>query len=156
MKRAEMAKRGKSGELLVAGELLSQGYDVFLPFVDCGIDLVALVENRFIQLQVKQSKLYQRRGKFTHYWQTLSKKSFERNKGRGIFYVFVLKHETEINYLIVPSVWIDENSNKFDLMKGEKWQLYFSPIENGKIKEVRKSGLEMTRFLNNWDLLKVF
>ena len=152
--RSEMAKRGKSGELLVAGELLSQGYDVFIPFVDAGIDLVAKVGKRFVQIQVKQSKLYQREGKPTHYWQTLRKKTFDRNKGNDIFYVFVLKHETEINYLIIPSLWIDQNADKFDLDKNERWQFYFTPIKEEKIKEVRKSGLDMTPFLNNWNILK--
>jgi len=149
-----MAKRGKSGELLVAGELLSRGYNVFIPFVDAGIDLVALIDKRYVSIQVKQSKLYQRRGKFTHYWQSLNKKSFDQNKGKDVFYIFVLKHGTEINYLIVPSLWIDENSEKFDLVKGERWQLYFTPIKDGKIREVRKSGLDVTLFLNNWDTLK--
>lgn len=66
--RSEMAKRGKSGEMLVAGELLGRGYDVFIILVDAGIDLVAMIEKRFVSIQVKQSKLYQRRGKFAHYW----------------------------------------------------------------------------------------
>ena len=154
MKRAEMAKRGKSGELLVAGELLSQGYDVFIPFVDCGIDLVALVENRFVQLQVKQSKLHQRKGKPTHYWQGLKKKVFNQNKGKDIFYVFVLKRGTDTNYLIFPSLWIDKNADKFDIDKNEKWQFYFTSIKGGKIREVRKSMLDVTSFLNNWDILK--
>lgn len=151
--RSEMTKRGKSGELLVAGELLSRGYDVFVPFVDCGIDIVALVENRFVQIQVKQSKLYQRGGKPTHYWQSLKKKTFDSNKGVNVFYIFVLRRGAEINYLIVPSLWIDENIAKFSMDKKGKIQLYFSQIRNGKIKEERKSGLDMTNFLNNWDIL---
>jgi len=152
--RSEMAKRGKSGEMLVAGELLARGYDVFIPLVDAGIDLVAIIEKRIVLIQVKQSKLYQRRGKFTHYWQTLNKKSFDENKGKNVFYIFVLKHGAEINYLIVPSLWLDKNSEKFDLVKGERWQLYFSPIKDGKIMEVRRSDLDMTPFLNNWDISK--
>lgn len=152
--KSEMAKRGKSGELLVAGELLARGYDVFLPFVDTGIDLVAKVGKEFLQIQVKQSKLYSRRGKPTHYWKILPKKSFDANKGENVFYIFVLKRGTEMNYLIVPSLWLDANSEKFDLDKTEKYHLYFSQIEDGKISEVRKSGLDMTRFLNNWDVLE--
>ena len=152
--RAKSAKKGKSGELLVAGELLSQGYDVFLPFVDCGIDLVVMVGKRFVQIQVKQSKLYHRKEKPTHYWQSLRKKAFDNNKGENVFYVFVLKRGTETSFLIVPSLWIEKNSNKLDLDKNERYQLYFSPIKDKKIREVRKSGLDMTPFLNNWELLK--
>lgn len=152
--RGKTSKKGKSGELLVASELLSQGYDVFLPFVDCGIDLVAMVGKRFVQIQVKQSKLYHRREKPTHYWQSLRKKAFDDNKGENVFYVFVLKRGTETNFLIVPSLWIEKNNNKFDLDKNDRYQLYFSPIKDNRIREVRKSGLDMTRFLNNWELLK--
>lgn len=151
--RSEMAKRGKSGELLVASELLSRGYDVFIPFVDCGIDLVALVDNRFVQIQVKQSKLYHRGGKPTHYWQSLKKSTFDKNKGANVFYIFVLRRGAEINYLIVQSLWIDGNIGKFDIDKNGKIQLYFSQITDGEIREIRKSGLDMTPFLNNWNVL---
>jgi len=151
--RSEMPKRGKSGELLVAGELLRRGYDVFIPFVDCGIDLIALVENCFVQIQVKQSKLYERKGIPTHYWQSLKKKTFDNNKGANVFYVFVLRRGAEINSLIVPSLWIDENIEKFNIDKNGRIQLYFSQIKDGKIKEERKSGLDMTDFLNNWGIL---
>ena len=152
MVRAETLKKGKSGELLVAAELLSRGIDVFLPFVDCGIDLVAIVENRFVQLQVKQSKLYERNGKFTHYWQQIIKDTFHKNKGSDVYYIFVLKRETEVNFLIVPSTWIEENAERFSATK-KKWFFYFE-IEDGRVRETRKSKLDMTPFLNNWDLLK--
>lgn len=152
MVRAETLKKGKSGELMVAAELLSRGIDVFLPFVDCGIDLVAIVENRFVQLQVKQSKLYERNGKFTHYWQQIIKDTFHKNKGSNVYYIFVLKRETELNFLIVPSMWIEENAEHFSTTK-KKWFFYFE-IEDGRVTETRKSKLDMTRFLNNWNLLK--
>ena len=40
------AKKGKAGELLVANELLRRGFDVFLPLVDTGIDIICLVEKK--------------------------------------------------------------------------------------------------------------
>lgn len=150
MVRAETLKKGKSGELLVAAELLSRGIDVFLPLVDCGIDLVASIEKRFVRIQVKKSKFYPNAG---CYWQQIVKETFHKNKGSDVYYVFVLKRETEVNFLIVPSTWIEENAGRFSTTK-KKWFFYFE-IENGKAKETRKSKLDMTGFLNNWDLLKV-
>jgi len=149
MVRAETLKKGKSGELLVAAELLNRGIDVFLPFVDCGIDLVASIEMRFVRIQVKKSKFYPTEG---CYWQEIIRETFHKNKGSDVYYVFVLKHETEVNFLIVPSKWIEENAERFSTTK-KKWFFYFE-LENDKARETRKSKLDMTQFLNNWDLLK--
>jgi len=157
--RSEMAKRGKSAELLVAGELLERGYDVFIPFVDCGIDLVAKVGERFVSLQVKKSKLYVK-PRLSYYWQVLYKKPFMSNKGPDIYYVFLLKRGAEANYVILPSLWIEENVDKllrFELQR-ERWHFFFSPIKDGKVKLARsgalKGGVDLTSFLNNWDVLE--
>ena len=85
----------------------------------------------FVQIQVKQSKLYSRRGKPMHYWKPLLKKSFDVNKGENVFYIFVLKRGTETNYLIVLSLWLDANSEKFDLDKTEKYHLHACPKRMG-------------------------
>ena len=79
--------------------------------------------------------------------------NFHKNKGADVYYIFVLKRETEVNFLIVPSMWIEENAERFSTTK-KKWFFYFE-LENGKARETRKSKLDMTRFLNNWDLLNV-
>lgn len=70
----------------------------------------------------------------------LTEETFDKNKGKDVFYVFVLKHETEINYLIIPSLWIDQNADKFDLDKNERWQLYFTPIKDEKLRKLEKAG----------------
>jgi len=149
MGRAETLKKGKSGELLVAAELLSRGIDVFLPLVDCGIDLVAFIEKCFVQIQVKKSRFYSDAG---CYWQQIIKETFHKNKGTDVYYIFVLKREIKVNFLIVPSTWIEENAERFSTTK-KKWFFYFE-LEKGRARETRKSKLDMTVFLNNWDLLK--
>jgi len=58
IERVKTAKQGKASELQVAGELLRRGYDVFVPFVDTGVDLIASLDGRFILIQVKESKFY--------------------------------------------------------------------------------------------------
>jgi hypothetical protein len=57
-----MAKRGKPGEMLVAGELLGRGYDVFIPLVDAGIDLVAMIEKRFVSIACMHAVVCQNSG----------------------------------------------------------------------------------------------
>ena len=154
-----MAKRGKSAELMVAGELLERGYDVFIPFVDCGVDLAAKVGERFVQLQIKKSKLHVK-PRLSYYWQVLYMKPFTNNKGPNIYYVFLLKRETEINCVVLPSLWIEENVDKllrFEA-KRERWHFFFSPIKDGKVKLARsgslKGGADVTPFLNNWNQLE--
>ena len=72
--------------------------------------------------------------------------NFHKNKGADVYYIFVLKRETEANFLVVPSMWIEENAEHFSTAK-KKWFFYFE-LENGKSRETRKSKLDMTRFLN--------
>jgi len=150
-RRLETARKGKASELQVAAELLRCGYDAFLPFVDAGIDLVARVNGRFVSIQVKKSRFYPNQGV---YWQQIRKKPFDRNKGEDVFYVFVLRRGTEINYLIVPSLWIEKHADEFYFdAKNEKWFFYFK-LEDERALEVRKSQLDMTPFLNRWVILK--
>ena len=150
IERVKTAKQGKASELQVAGELLRRGYDVFVPFVDTGVDLIASLDGRFILIQVKESKFYPEKRVF---WQEIRKKAFDNTKGKDIFYIFTLKG-TEMNYLIVPSLWIEEHADKFYFnMENQKWFFYFK-LEDGKALEVRKSQLNFTQFLNNWEQLK--
>jgi len=140
-------KKGKSSELLVAGELLARGHNVFYPFVDIGIDLVAKVEERFVQLQVKHSNAGVRRGRF---WFTVKKKAFEQNKGRDVFYIFVLKRGISTNYIIVPSLWIEQN---IKVREKPEWHFYFELSKDSKTaKEVRSINLDVSAFLNSWRL----
>ena len=149
--RVETARKGKAGELQVAAELLTRGYNVFVPFVDTGIDLVAKVNRKFVSIQVKESRFYPSQ---KVYWQEIRKKPFDRNKGEDVFYVFVLRHGVEINYLVVPSLWIEKHAEEFYFdVKNQKWYFYFK-LEDGKALEVRKSGLDMTPFLNQWNILE--
>jgi hypothetical protein len=149
--KMETGKKGKASELQVAAELLRCGYDTFLPLVDSGIDLVAKADERFVSIQVKKSRYYPSQGV---YWQEIRKDPFDRNKGINVFYVFVLRREIEMNYLVVPSLWIEDHAGEFYFdSKNQKWFFYFK-LEDGKAFEARKSKLDMTAFLNNWDILE--
>lgn len=130
--------------------MLRLGYDVFTPYVDVGIDLIAKVDRKYVSIQVRESKFYPDE---EVYWQEIRKGPFDQNKGENTFYVFVLRRRAEINYLVVPSLWIDEHGDKFYFdVKNRKWFFYFK-LENGKALETRKSQLDLTPFLNNWNQL---
>jgi len=131
--------------------LLRQGFDVYLPLVDTGIDIICLVDRKPVFIQVKESREYTiKRGK--RYWQRISEKSLIENKADNMFYVFVLKSEREVNYLILPSKFIYNIRDKLDKKAGLFW-LYFD-IEEGKVVEGRKSHEDLTKYLNNFDQIK--
>ncbi|RLI40855.1 hypothetical protein DRO69_12350 [Candidatus Bathyarchaeota archaeon] len=141
-------KIGKAGELLVANELLREGLDVFIPLVDTGIDIICLVDHKPILIQVKESRLYPD----GRYWQRIRKDALLKNKADNMFYVFVLKAENYVNYLVLPSTFLYDNLEKLDVDKKGMIDLYFV-IKNGHVKETRKSNLDLTEFLNNFKLL---
>ncbi len=150
-KGVKTAKQGKASELQVAAELLRRGYNIFIPLIDAGIDLIAATDMRFISIQVKESKFYPEQGV---YWQEIRKEPFDRTKRKDVFYIFTLREGAEINYLIVPSLWIEKHADRFYFdTKNQKWFFYFK-LEEGKALEVRKSRLDLTSFLNNWDQLR--
>ena len=123
------AKKGKAGELLVANELLRRGFDVFLPLVDTGIDIICLVEKKPIMIQVKESRAYPD----GRYWLKMSEKSFLKNIADNMFYVFVLKAENTVNYLILPSTFIYKNREKLDFGRTRIINFYFKFNDKGEI-----------------------
>jgi len=137
------ARKGKTGELLVAAELLTQGFEVYFPAVDTGIDLLAKKE-RFVKIQVKSSKHYEQGVS----WFTLSKRTFFRTIERDLFYVFVLKRGVHLNFVALPSLWMEQNI--IEEVKAKKvWHFYFD-LANGRAKETRAIKKDVTSFLNNW------
>jgi len=141
-------KIGKAGELLVANELLRQGLDVFIPLVDTGIDIICLVDHKPILIQVKESRQYPD----GRYWQRINKDALLKNRTDNMFYIFVLKAENYVNYLILPSTFICDNLDKLDVDRKGMINLYFV-IKDGHARETRKSNLDLTKFLNNFKVL---
>jgi predicted MPP superfamily phosphohydrolase len=150
------AKTGKAAELLVANELLRRNIDVFLPLVDTGIDLICLVNRNPVLIQVKASRKWDVKKGALHwerFWLRISEKSVLENKAANFYYVFVLNGEREINYVILPSLFIDGIKEQLDLKAGLFW-LYFD-CRDGKIVEGRKSGLDFSDLHGNSLVLKM-
>ena len=150
------SKKGKAGELLVANELLRQGLDVYAPFVDTGVDLICLVGYSPILIQVKESRRYKSRRdpSFSRYWIKFSEKKFLNYIADNMFYIFVLKSEELVDFLILPSTFIDENRERLDFGRTGMVNFYFEVNEKNEVIETRKSHLNLTRFLNNFEMLK--
>ena len=149
-------KKGKAGELLVANELLRHGFDVYAPFVDTGVDLICLENYHPVLIQVKESRRHKSRRdpSFARYWIKFSEKKFLDYIAENMFYVFVLKSKESVDYLILPSTFINENRERIDFGRTGMVNFYFEFNEKEEIIETRKSQLNLTRFLNNFEILK--
>jgi hypothetical protein len=145
------SKKGRAGELLVAGELLRQGFDVYLPLVDTGIDLICLVNHKPVFIQVKESREYQLKKK-KRYWQRISETSLINTREMNMFYIFVLKSERQVNYLVLPSEFLYGIKNQL-YRKDDSFWLYFD-FEGDKVVEGRRSHIDLTKYLNNFDQIK--
>lgn len=94
---------GKAGEYAVMSELLFWEYNVSQMTVDDGIDLVASKNNKFFFIQVKTSTK-QNDGKYNF---TISKSSFMKYQGQNVYYVFVLRHIWNNEYIILSGTLLD-------------------------------------------------
>lgn len=153
--KTSAARTGKAAELLVANELLRRNIDVYMPLVDTGIDLICLINHNPVLIQVKASRKWDMKKGARHwqrFWLRISEKSVSENKAANFYYVFVLKGEREINYMILPSMFIDKIKDQLDLKTGLFW-LYIE-FRGDKIIEGRKSGLDLTQYRNNFEILR--
>ena len=147
MSKSEMSTqaKGRLAELQVQIQLVNRGFQVYTPLTDIGIDILVLdadLKPKFIQ--VKKSKYYP---KPKVYWQQLFTRSFNRVLTEHTFCVFVLEDDC----LIVPYNFIESKCQRC-LRNGKRYLFYFRPV-NGKLIE-RRSKVDFTQFLNNWELLQ--
>ena len=94
---------GKAGEYAVMSELLFWGYNASIMAVDDGVDIVASRHNNFFHIQVKTASK-QDSGKF---YFSIKNSSFKRYSGSNVFYVLVMRGDTNNEYIILPSVHIE-------------------------------------------------
>ena len=136
---AKRMRKGKSSELIVAGQLIRQEVDIYVPYVDDrGIDLVARVECpdgiRYHDLQVKSVRNYNR---------IIGVKSQRNHKG-SCFMVIHYRHDKkpdEFFYLTKEQV---TQHHKGDSEWGD---LIFNKAERAKYSHQTLS--ELARILSN-------
>jgi hypothetical protein len=142
---------GKGGEYLVCSELLFRGFNASIMSVDTGLDIVATRENTLYGIQVKTANL----NKYNTYVFDVRKVSFERHSFGNVYYIFVLRGENSMNFLILPYHEMEKKVHEKAILEvghGKRYRV------NIKIREevvyLGSMEHEMNYYLNNWELIK--
>ena len=150
-----MSGIGMLGEISAIEVFRREGYEVYIPFKDIGIDFLALKNNKVFRLQVKTSKF--QKGKYFWFDLYKSKLVFQES----VFYFFVFYHGerrtflgSKKNFLCVPSMQIQDwiSQNKLPSKKGNNDVINFFVYPDFKNKVLlfknKSSILDLTSFHN--------
>ena len=143
---------GKAGEHAVISELLFRGYNAALMSVDVGVDVLATKNNETFHIQVKTRNISKRHDAF-HF--NLRIVSFERHNAGKTFYIFILRENGKLDYLILPLPEIEKAIEQEFVHVVGKGKLYRITItrREGKIYLGRRDN-EVSYYLNRWDIIK--
>lgn len=142
---------GKAGEHLVCSELLFRGYNASIMSVDVGMDLTATKDGKLFSIQVKTANANQ----FNTYNFDVRKVSFERSHSGNVFYIFVLKGETETNFIILPQYEMEKKVHEKAILDIASYDKYRVKIDarDGKY-YLGNRAHEMSYHVNNWAIIK--
>src|SRR3989338_1194297 len=151
-KEVEGGYIGKAGEHAVLSELLFRGYNAALMSVDVGVDILATRNNETFHIQVKTRNISKRHDAF-HF--NLRIVSFERHNAGKTFYIFVLRENGKLDYLILPLGEIEKAIEQEFVHVVGKGKLYRITItkRDGKIYLGRRDN-EVSYYLDRWDIIK--
>ena len=151
-REAEGGYVGKAGEHAVLSELLFRGYNASLMSVDTGIDILATKENKVFNLQVKTRNISTRHHAFFF---NLRIASFERHNAGGTFYVFILRENSRLDYLILPLHELEKYIEQEFVHVVGKGKLYRVTItvRDGRVRLGRREN-DVTYYLNRWEIIK--
>jgi hypothetical protein len=142
---------GKGGEHLVCSELLFRGFNASIMSVDTGMDIIATKDNRLFSIQVKTANL----NKFNTYVFDVRKVSFERHDSGNIHYVFVLRGESDTNFLILPFHEMEKKVHEKAILSVGHGQRYRVNIRlRGDEIFLGSKEHQMNYYLNNWQIIK--
>ena len=165
VRRASNYIEGKIHELRVAGELLNRGFDVYLPVVDSGVDIIAVdrESKELIFAQVKKAKYKPRykRWDFRNIPKKLIDELEKVGKGHKAFFIFVLERpDKNYSYLILSPEIIKKFSETIYPMenpgRGKSLALIIKDRGDGTV-FVRFRGKEEKGFhvkLDDWEKLQ--
>lgn len=157
-----MSGIGHIGELQAIEEFEKKHkFEIYLPMKDKGIDFIGVHNNSSVQVQVKTSKFQ----KSKYYWIDLYKNKMIYSE--NTFYVFVLyvlprrkMMGKSKNFLVIPSLDLKEFiDNKYIVSKKNDdncLNIFIYPLldENKWIYKNKDSEIDLTRYWNNFDLIK--
>lgn len=151
-KEVEGGYIGKAGEHAVLSELLFRGYNAALMSVDVGVDIMASKNNETFSIQVKTRNISKKHDAF-HF--NLRIVSFERHNAGRTFYIFILRENGKLDYLILPLNEIEKSIDEEFIHVVGNGKLYRITIKkrDGKIYLGRKEN-NVSYYLNRWSIIK--
>lgn len=143
---------GKAGEHAVLSELLFRGYNASLMSVDVGVDIIAAKNNEIFNIQVKTRNISK---KHDAYFFNLRIASFERHNAGRTFYIFILRENSKLDYLILPLHEIEKSIEEEFIHIVGSGKLYRITIKkrDGKVYLGRREN-DVSYYMNRWDIIK--
>jgi hypothetical protein len=168
-------------ETLVADKLKQyfnkKDYEVFFPLnsqlKDIDLLLVKLRSNKALSIQVKGSRTYKptksetlKYGDGSAAWFRLNKEAIFNPTYKIDYYIFVLhnfvdgetKKEIKMDYLIIPISQFQTVCRKKSIRKGDYYHFFIWIDSKNKrsfdFNNVVGKEIQLSKFLNNWELLK--
>jgi len=143
---------GKAGEHAVLSELLFRGYNAALMSVDVGVDIVATKDNETFNIQIKTRNISKKHDAF-HF--NLRIASFERHNAGRTFYVFILRENSKLDYLILPLHQVEKSIEEEFIHIVGNGKLYRITIKkrDGKVYLGRREN-DVSYYVNHWDIIK--
>ena len=158
IKGENMSGLGHIGELQTIEHMEKEGFAIYLPMKDKGIDFVAVKDNKSIQVQVKTSKFQ----KNSYFWFDLHvNKTVYSENTIYVFVLYVLPRRMMLgkakNYLVIPSLELKSLVESGDLItkKGNDYiiNLFIYPDDDAKSWVYRNKGKEinLTSYWNKFN-----
>jgi len=143
---------GKAGEHAALSELLFRGYNAALMSVDVGVDIVATKDNETFNIQIKTRNISKKHGAF---YFNLRIASFERHNAGRTFYIFILRENSKLDYLILPLHQVEKSIEEEFIHIVGNGKLYRITIKkrDGKVYLGRREN-DVSYYVNHWDIIK--
>ncbi len=143
---------GKAGEHAVLSELLFRGYNASLMEVDVGIDILATKKNEVFNIQVKTRNISKRHEAFFF---NLRIASFERHNAGRTFYIFILRQNKKLDYLILPLHELERCIEEEFIHTVGNGKLYRVTVKRRQSKiYIGRRENDVSYYLNRWDIIK--
>lgn len=146
---------GTAGEYAVMSELMFRGFTANKTTVDNGIDILAIKDNKYFDIQVKSTVLKED-STISH---QIKLRSYDRHNRGGVFYIIVIRSTdkfTNKNYYLVFST---ETINRYvqkNYMKASN-EVISIKVYQEKGRLLLKNGVEnedITECINNFEIIK--
>ena len=141
---------GQAGEFAVMSELLTRGWNVAIPQVDVGDDVIVIDDHagNFIRVQIKSANATQRASSHTVRFRFPLKQLLTPTDPELIYILAVRNQGKWQDFLIIPRtrLYNDYSQQPFGSVSNDALLLYLS-FEN---KRIICSGRDVSTYCNDW------